>query len=65
MDYLNSLIDVYIFVNIKSNDYVAYSDNSKKFDKLCVSLLNLNEDFNNKKNQKKSNQKQHKQSLKQ
>lgn len=57
LEYLKKLIDVFIFVNVGTNDYVASSDNKKVFDELCIKLLNLNDNINKNKVIKQKNKK--------
>ncbi|KAB7891388.1 hypothetical protein [Poseidonibacter ostreae] len=44
IDYLNSLKleDEYILSHVSINDYVAFSDNHEKFNKICKEILKLN-----------------------
>ena len=44
LKYLINLTDEYIFSNIKTNEYIAKSDNEDEFNRLCFDLLELNKE---------------------
>lgn len=42
IDYLKTLNDNYVFRSMRTNEYVAYSDNPKRFREICQDILDTN-----------------------